>query len=103
MHVRIMTAQIRPGKIDETIQLYRDLVGPTVGRQPGFKGTLLLIDRSTCKSILITLWETEADLWASERSGFYQQQIAQIAEFLASTPAREVYEVGTHALERGAS
>ena len=93
MHVRIVTAQVQPDKIDETILIYRDSVGPAFKQQPGFKGTLLLMDRNTCKSISIVIWETEADLKASEASGFYQQQIAKVADFFASTPVREVFEV----------
>ena len=93
MYVRLMTAQVHPGKIEEALRLYHESVGPAIRGQPGFKSALLLIDRNTCKSITLILWESEADLRAGEASNSFQQQIAQVAHVFSSTPAREVYEV----------
>jgi hypothetical protein len=40
------------------------------------------------------LWETEADMAASEASGgYYQVQIARGAHFFAAPPVRETYQV----------
>lgn len=94
MHIRIVFAQVQPGKADELIQVYRDSIGSALKQQPGFKGALLLINRNTCKSLSIAIWETEADLKASETSGFYQAQIAKIGGYFVGTPHREDYEVG---------
>ena len=93
MHARVVTVQVQPGKIEETIRIYRDSVAPAAKQQKGFKGALLLTDPNTGKGISVTLWETEADLKAGEASGYYQEQIAKFGAVFAAPPAREAYEV----------
>ena len=94
---RVLTTTAQLGKMDEGMQIVRDSVLPTARQQPGFKGGLWLLDRSTGKIIAITLWETEADLKAGETSGYYQAQIAKVAHVLATQVVREVYEVSVQA------
>lgn len=94
---RVLTATAQLGKMDEGMQIVRDSVLPTARQQPGFKGGLWLLDRSTGKIFAITLWETEADLKAGETSGYYQAQIAKVAHVLATQVVREVYEVSVQA------
>ncbi len=93
MHARVVTVQVQPGKIEETIRIYRDSVAPAAKQQKGFKGAFLLTDPNTGKGISVTLWETEADLKAGEASGYYQEQIAKFGAVFAAPPAREAYEV----------
>ena len=93
MHARLVTVQIQPGKIDEAISIYRDTVMPAAKQQKGFKGATLLTDRDTGKGVSVTLWETEADMTATEASGWWQEQIAKFAAALAAPPVREHYEV----------
>ncbi len=93
MHARVVTVQIQPGKMDETIGLFRDSVVPAAKAQKGFKGAYLLTNRSTGKGIAVSLWETEADLTAGETSGYYQEQIAKFGQLFAEPPLREAYEV----------
>src|SRR5437588_12693698 len=98
MHARVVftQAQTGTGRTDEAIRLYRDAVVPAAKQQRGFKGMLQLVDRATGKGISISLWETEADLKASEASGHYQQQIAKFAPFFSAPPVAEVYEVSVY-------
>ena len=93
MHARVVLTQLQPGKTDESIRIYRDSVVPAAKKQKGFKGGLLLTDRNTGKGISVSLWDTEADMKASETSGYYQQQIGKFAGILAGPPVRETYEV----------
>ena len=88
---------MKPGKMDEAIGMYRDSVVPTLKGQKGFKGLYWLTDRSTDKYIVFTLWETEADMKATETSGLLQEVIAKFAAFVATPPAIERYEVSFHA------
>ena len=88
---------MKPGKMDEAIGMYRDSVVPTLKAQKGFKGLYWLTDRSSDKYIVFTLWETEADMKATETSGLLQEVIAKFGAFVASTPAIERYEVSFHA------
>ncbi len=94
MHARVATVQYQPGKMDEGIQLYRESMLPETRQQRGFKGAMGLVDRSTGKSILITLWQTEADAQASGTSSAYlQAHIAKFASLWAAAPVFETYEV----------
>lgn len=97
MYARVTTLQVQPGRIDEGIQLFRDSILPTAKQQQGFKEALQLVDRKNNKTLVITLWETEADLIAGETSGYYHEQLAKAAHLLAGPPAREAYEVSVQA------
>ncbi len=92
-YARVLTATAHPGQTDEGVQIVRDSLLPVTRRQPGFKGYLNLTDRTTGKVISITLWETEADLNASESSGLLREQLGKVAHALATQVVREVYEV----------
>lgn len=66
MYARVTTFQPRPDLIDKTVTNFREQILPAVKNQKGFKGTLLLVDRKAGRTVGITLWESEADLKASE-------------------------------------
>jgi heme-degrading monooxygenase HmoA len=93
MFSRTVTLQIQPGKTDEAVRIYRDSVIPAAKKQHGFKGALLLTDSHAAKVIGITQWETEADMKASETSGYYQEQAAKFGQILTSTPTQEGFLV----------
>ena len=99
MHARVTTAYVQPEKVDEVIQMYRNTVVPAAKQQQGCKGLLQLVDRATGKGISIGLWETEADLQASETS-FYREQLARGANLFTDTPVRETYEVSIQQLQQ---
>ena len=66
--------------MDEAIQTVRDLIVPFAKQQQGFKGFLGLSQYA--KIILLTLWETEADLLASEAKGYCEHQVNNLAFLL---------------------
>ena len=93
MFARVLTAQTKPGMMDELIRCFRDSVIPEVRHEVGFKGLLLLNERATGKGISITLWETPVDLKASETSGYLQKQLDKVVPLLSEPPVIGVYEV----------
>jgi heme-degrading monooxygenase HmoA len=97
MHARVTGTQILPGKIDEAIGIYRDSVVPAAKEQKGFKGAYQLVDRSTGKSLSISLWDTDADMLAGESSGYLREQVAKFAAVIAGPPTTEHYEVAVQA------
>jgi hypothetical protein len=58
---------------------------------------LLLTDPTTGKGKSITLWETEADMQASEASGYLREQLARLANVLSTQVTREAYQVSVRA------
>jgi len=93
MYARVTISKIKPGKFDEAIAIYRDSVVPAAKQQKGCKGLFDLGDRATGKGMSIVLWDTEADMKASEASGFYQQQVGKFKDLFAEPPVLEHYEV----------
>lgn len=93
-NVRIVTVQFKPGKLDAAAAHYRDRVLPAAHEQQGFLGAILLTDSVTGKGLSATAWESEAALTAGQVSGGYlDQQISSMAEFLATPPTRDTYEM----------
>ena len=88
---------MKPGKMDEAIGVYRDSVVPILKAQKGFKALYWLGDRNTDKYLVITLWETEADMTATETSGLLQDVISKFAPYVAEQTAIDRYEVALQA------
>ena len=53
-------------KLEDTIKFVRDQVVPHVRSQQGFRAVLMGVDRQTGHCLASTIWETAADLEASE-------------------------------------
>lgn len=75
----------------------RDAVGTTVPEEirglPGFKGAYALVDRNSGKAVLITLWETEEAMRASQEvANRLRGDIARDAG-ATTQPIVETYEV----------
>jgi hypothetical protein len=85
---------MQPGKLEEVLQVIRDVVLPAARQAPGFKGLLMLTDPGTNQGIAIAFWESEADLHASEApGGYYREELAKGAHFFSAPPVQEVYAV----------
>jgi heme-degrading monooxygenase HmoA len=93
VHAKVVTIQIRPGKLEGAMAIYRDAVLPALSEQRGFRGTQLLTDATSGKGLMLTLWETEADMTALEVSGAFQVLLAKFQSVLGAPATREHYEV----------
>jgi len=68
MFARVSTFQGSPESVDGLVRQARERVIPSVSRDAGYHGMLLLAERGSGKSIAMTLWEDEATVRASEDS-----------------------------------
>ncbi len=94
MHVRAVTFQVQPGKMQEGIDIFKNSVVPAQKAQKGYQGSYLMTDASSGKVLAISVWESEADMIAGESSsGYYQEQIAKVAGLFAGPPNLEHYEL----------
>ena len=93
MHARATTVQVQPGKMQEAIDLIKDSIIPAVKAQKGYQGLYLMTDATSSKALAISVWETEADMMASETRGYYQEQIAKLGSLIAGTPTTDHYEL----------
>jgi heme-degrading monooxygenase HmoA len=92
MYARVLTARVKPGKLDEMARLYQDLVVPFAEQQPGFKGLFMLTSLDKDKEVSVSLWETEAEMAAFGRECF-ARVVDQFSVLLAAPPDVEIYKV----------
>ena len=97
MHAQVTRVQFQSDRVNEAIAVFRDSVVPAAREQQGFQAAYLLVDRDASSGIVVSLWETEADVAALAAGGVYQAQVAKVAAFLAGPPERAVYEVSVQA------
>lgn len=87
MFAQVTTLQLQDGTLDAFLRRFQDVIAPDVAMQPGFGGSLLLVDPPRSKVLAVEFWETEADLRTSElvtESG----QSAGVQSLFAGPPAR---------------
>jgi len=92
MHARVTTGQIQPGMLDELMPFYESAAQQQKGMK-GFVSTQLLTDRTANKFMVVTLFETQADLEASETVPRQTLADPRVAATLAGAPVIAVYEV----------
>lgn len=97
MHADIVTLSIQPGKVEEVVGLYRDMVGAVLKQQQGFKTVYLLRGSEPNKLVVVGLWETKANSEAWVNSGDYQELMGKAVGLLAGPPAAEGCEVSFQA------
>ena len=90
MYARITSVQVSPDKLEDATRIIQEAI-LTLKQANGFKGLLLLADRTTGKGQLVALWETEAAMQAS--NSLRQELPAKMAPLLVDTPTAEIYEV----------
>ena len=66
------------GKEDEFIKKVKEVSIPAYEAMKGCKGSKLLLDRKGLKAVLITYWETEADMLASEENVGFRKQLDDV-------------------------
>ena len=93
MFARLTIFRISPDRVDEGTKRYKESVLPATREQKGYRGTNVMVDRNTGNVVTITLWESEEDAVANEKSRYYQEQVAKFITFFKKPPIREGYEV----------
>jgi heme-degrading monooxygenase HmoA len=97
MYARVTHYLVLPGKLEEFIHLIQEEHIPHAKLQPGFKHSYILTHKRIGVCVVITFWETEAALLASEEGNILQEQLIKVVSVLAALPNRELYEVSAQA------
>lgn len=97
MYARVSTAEVQPGKIDDTVNISEESVLPAARQQQGFEGGLWLTDPDNNKVMVVTLWASREDMESGETSGYYREQIGKLGDLLVGDVVREAYEVSIKA------
>jgi len=93
MFARLVSAQARSDKINETIQIWKEKDIPLMKSVKGYRGAYLLTDRKTGKAISMTLWDSEEDAIADEQSALHHKQVNMYEDILIGEPIHQRYEV----------
>src|SRR5688500_6554010 len=89
MFARVTTLWLPASRLDAAVRFVRDTVVPAMQPQPGWGGSLLLVDPPAGKLLAISLWETLPEL---EATGFlYQELRAKVGELFGGPPITEAY------------
>ena len=95
MYARITSIQLTPDQIDTSPRAMPDEMRQALAREPGFLGSMTLIDRQSGKAMTIGLWESEDAVQASAAG--HQERMAAARSALGleagPEPVVEVYEV----------
>jgi heme-degrading monooxygenase HmoA len=93
MYARMLKMQVKPERIDEAARLFSEDIVPNCRSQAGYRGAYFLAERKLGECVPITLWETEADMIATEENRFFQTQLVKFLGFFRHGLIRESYEV----------
>ena len=93
---RVTAAEIDPVRQDprQAISRFESELIPALRGQEGYEGCdVLLSDEG--KVLVVTFWSSDEAARATRTSGFYQQEIDRLAEFVVyrQEPGREAYRV----------
>src|SRR5258708_15225123 len=94
----VTVAQCPPEKLDEGIKIVSDSIVPELRQFKGFKGALLLVNRQAGKSMMIAVYDSEAEVKEVEHSGAYRTQVAKFAHLSRAPPTRQPSDVAYYAL-----
>ena len=92
MYARVTVVQGSPDKIEQGIESFNSTVLPAVKAVGGYRGGLLLVDRTTGKGMGITLWESE-DARRQGADAVDEARAATIKAMGAEVPPVDEYEV----------
>lgn len=93
MFARLISAQFESEKIDEGIAIWKDKDMPTMESVKGYRGAYLLIERKTGRVISMTLWDSEGEAVADEKSGLHREQVDLYRGLLVGEPVAQYLEV----------
>ena len=93
MIARVGITKVHPHKIDEGRQLWEQKIIPAMKKQKGFKNVFVLGDPKTRRVITVSIWESEADAQAWEKSQDQSALKNQLKDKAEAVPTPEHYEV----------
>jgi heme-degrading monooxygenase HmoA len=93
MYARLTKIRIDIHKIDKASDLFEESVVPAFKAQKGYRGIYFMANRKEGECLCISLWNTEEDLIANEKSLSYQEQLIKFLDLFTESPFREGYEV----------
>lgn len=96
MFARTNIVQFKPDTFDTATQFVKEIMLPSASKQQGFQGAFFLKhEQDPSKYIIISMWDTEADLLASGPPEEIIPELEAFGELLADSK-QDIYEVLLH-------
>jgi heme-degrading monooxygenase HmoA len=94
MHARVTHVHIQPGKVEDFTGGLDSIV-PMIRQQAGFRAMVVLRNDTgkTPAATVITVWDSLADLKASEKNLFLYQALSRVLSFCEEFPSIREQEV----------
>jgi heme-degrading monooxygenase HmoA len=86
-------AGLPPERIDQTVDEFRQQQLPELERQAGYKGVVVMLNRTTGQSAALSFWESEADMRESEKLAERAREAAIATAQPERDPVVDRYEV----------
>ena len=83
MYFRMMRLRVLSWKREQAARIIGRSIIPAVRRQQGVVSITAMENPDRSEFVILTSWETERSMLASERSGFVEQQIWKLNTVLA--------------------
>ena len=93
MHARVTRLEASADRLDEMVRQFEANTIPVLEGLDGYKGYVLLGDRTNGMAMAVTYWESESALQASDDAVAPERERAAQAADAASGPTVERYEV----------
>ena len=93
MFARLVSAQVDTDKFNEGISIWKERDMPLMESVKGYRGAYLLTNRKTGKVTSMTIWDSEEDAIADEKSPLHQEQVDMYKDLLIGEPIVQYYEV----------
>ena len=90
---RVITGKVDPSSYEKAFALFTDEIIPAAKEEEGFRGANLFSNPRTGKFISTTIWKTEKDMLASDKSGYLKEQLEKVADLFTEPPVIEHYDV----------
>lgn len=97
MHGRVTVVQGEVERLDEWVRYMKEQILPPAQELDGFRGLVAMADRSSGKTLTVSLWESEEALQASE-DAVSQLRATAVESLGMGTPIVERYEVSVFEL-----
>lgn len=91
MQASVLTGKAKPDRMDDVIRFCHTSVLPAMKGHAGYKGMILLGNHDTHQFIVVSLWETLADLLAAEAGAYLQAQFREMRILLVRPLENEHY------------
>ena len=95
--MRAGTGPIQSEKIQEAIDIANHSVAYAAKAQEGFREIYFMTNAASGNFLAFSVWQTQADMSASESDGFSREQFAKIGALMAGPPKFDHYELSVEA------